>query len=183
MKKKLLIFLCCIGVYSVGAQNLVVENFQQLLLQAKLNYIAPLEQSYKVIPVEKNDFHVYEYAIRSKSKDLEIRYSIESIEEDKQTSDIPHIKCFSLVNTLADNQQDQAIAVHNISAKDLSEKYNADWGAIIYFRPKSAFSTKSHCKMLSLFAEGKADVYIFYLFDEPSKEVDQQQYTLRFVED
>ena len=181
MKKLLFLFFIC--SHTLWAQNHETKNFQQILAQASLQYNAPLENSYKVIPIESNNIHNYTYAIKSKSKDLEIRYSIKKFQQtDLHTNHIPHLKCLALANTIADNTQDFAIAVHDISAKNLS-KYNADWGAIVYFRPKTQFSTKIHCKMLALFAEDKADVYIFYLFNEASKELDHQLYNIRFEKD
>ncbi|MFK8101064.1 MAG: hypothetical protein AB8G15_01015 [Saprospiraceae bacterium] len=183
-KKKLLVIFFGISMQCSSAQSLALTQFQAVLQAAQLDYVAPLENAYRPIAVEPNEFHSYEYAIQSKSRDIEIRYSIKTFATiAAPKNELPHLKCLAIANTLADNKVDQAIAVHGIPKRELMEKYNADWGAIVYFQPKIQFSDKTHCKMLTLFADGKADVYIFFLFDEPSDELKHQMYTLRFASD
>ncbi len=183
-KKKLLVLIFGISLQCSAAQSLDFARFQAILQAAQLDYVAPLENAYRPVAVAPNEFHTYEYAIQSTSRDIEIRYSIKQFTEvAAPANEVPHLTCLAIANTLADNTIDQAIAVHGIPKKELIEKYNADWGAIVYFQPKTQFSDKTHCKMLTLFADGKAAVYIFFLFDEPSDELKHQMYTLRFATD
>ena len=52
---------------------------------------------------------------------------------------------------------------------------------IAFFSPKDLFSEKEHCKMISLYKEGKGMTYIFFLFDEITEEVDMQKYCLKYA--
>ena len=68
-----------------------------------------------------------------------------------------------------------------MKTQQLQEEFNADWGAIAFFQPKKEFSTKEHCKMVAIHAEGKGNVYIFYLFDDPQTDLEELFATLRFL--
>ena len=81
----------------------------------------------------------------------------------------------------ADLEDEEArMVLHEMSKEDL-ESYQADWGAIVFFQPKRIFSDEDHCKMLALYREGKGIVYIFYLFNKASEEVDLQKNCLSFL--
>ena len=86
----------------------------------------------------------------------------------------------SISSTVATNDEDALMALHEMSNQDL-KKYNADWGASFFFQPKKMFSSKKHGKMIALFKEDRGMVIIFYLFNEPSEEVDLQKYCLSFL--
>ena len=81
----------------------------------------------------------------------------------------------------ATNENEEArLVLHEMSKENL-KNYHADWGAVVFFQPKIIFSDKDHCKMLALYQEEKGLVYIFYLFDEASEEVDLQENCLSFL--
>ena len=160
----------------LGAQVKLKKDFLATLEAAQLQYFSPLEDSFKAIRVRKNRILNYDMAIRSKKKNLEIRYAIQL----PSALTFPHMNSLSLATSVASNEENTLVAVHDISQKDLKTFYNADWGATFYFKPKEGFSSKQHCKMLALHAEDKASVYVFYLFDKTDVELEQQSYPFRF---
>jgi len=180
--RPLLLFFCLLGSLlftpSLDAQVKLKKDFLTTLEAARLQYFGPLEDSFKAIRVRRNQVLDYDMAIRSKKKNLEIRYAIQL----PKTLTYPHMNSLSLATSVASNEEDTAVAVHDISKEDLKTFYNADWGATFYFKPKTGFSSRKYCKMLALHAEDKASVYVFYLFDKINEELDQQLYPFRFEE-
>ncbi len=172
------IFLCS---QSSFAQLDLPTTFVEKMEAATLEINVPLENRYKDIAIKKNDFQQYDLAIWSKKEKLEIRYSIEPFLTDTPLNTIPHLQCMKVISNVATNDQDAVVSVHNMSQKELSEEFNADWGAVAYFQPKPEFGDYEHCKMLALFKEGKATAYVFFLFNKASELVDQRFYALRFI--
>ena len=72
-----------------------------------------------------------------------------------------------------------AVGINTVFVDD----FNADWGQVIFFQPKSVFSHKAHCKMLALYKEGKGMAFVFFLFDKGTLELDRRFLALRFKEE
>ena len=88
-----------------------------------------------------------------------------------------------VLTTTATNETDNAtatISVHSMEEEDLKEKFHADWGSIAYFQPKTKFAGYKHCRLLGLYQEGKGMIYVFFLFDEPSRFLDNRLHSLSF---
>ncbi len=165
----------------VIAQLEYTPQFAKLLEATDVILSQPLENQYKKKMIKKNDLFEYHYAIKKKKGDLEIRYAIQPWKsKPEEVNKVPHITTLNLVNTLASNAEDSVISYHILSDKELQEHYNADWGLVAYFKPKENFSEQRHCKMLSLFSEGKGIVNVFYLFDEVSEELENQKFSIMF---
>ncbi|MEM9823942.1 MAG: hypothetical protein AAF985_22850, partial [Bacteroidota bacterium] len=47
--------------------------------------------------------------------------------------------------------------------------------AAVFFQPKASFSRKQHCKMVAIYKEGKANIFVFYLFDDLSVDLNREQ--------
>lgn len=173
-----LILSFCIMALHLNAQVRLAPDFVDLLDQVGLQYFSPVEDSFKSFSPGKNKVLTSNMAIKSKKKDLEIRYAIRHTKK----IEYPHINSFNMASHVASNEEDTNVAVHQIPEKDLKEIYNADWGAIFYFKPKKSFSPKQFCKMLVLYGENKASVYAFYLFDKIDDDLEHQLYQFRFEE-
>lgn len=171
-------YLSCITLPAL-AQLEYPNDFQSVLEKADISYTAPLENSYKNVRIQENDLQKYSFAIKAKKENIEIRYAIELLDTNAYFNP-PQIRCFSRATSVASNDDESVVTVHNISDIDLKDNFNADWGAIMYFKPKLQFSTKKHCKMLALYTEGRAVVYVYFLFNEPTEELDNQFYSIRF---
>jgi hypothetical protein len=133
-----------------------------------LEIMQPLEARYKTIRLRKNRFLQCDYGISSRKEKLEIRYAIEPIEPESRANLIPHVKAFSMATHLATNNEEAVISQLSISPESLAEDFNADYGQVYVFQPKTAFSEKLYCQMLMLYKEGKGMVYVFFLFDDPN---------------
>ncbi len=64
----------------------------------------------------------------------------------------------------------------------LRRDYQADWGKVFFFQPKTGFSSARHCKMLALYREGQSMAFVLFLFDEPGPVLDRRALALRFRE-
>ena len=180
MKKifSLLLFIFFLSE-NMNAQIEIPSTFQELLTATQGEFLQPLENRYKKTKVNENYILTSDFAIRSKKKDLEIRFHLIPEKEGDPLNNVPHMRCFNKANSVATNDEEARVAYHEMS-KEERKKYNADWGATFFFQPKDTFSKKKDCKLITLYAEGKGIAMIFYLFDEATEEVDVQEYCFTF---
>ena len=176
------LFILLTNIPSFGQLDYPID-FKNELQMAQLNFYEPLENSFKSVPIDENELIAYDFAIKSKDKKVEIRYAILPASEQAENF-VPTVNFAAKATSLATNEEEDALMVfHLMDANDLQEQYNADWGASVFFRPKAAFSNKKHCRMLALYAEGKANVFVFYLFNDLSIDLNEPQFkNIRFNE-
>ncbi|MDX1939926.1 MAG: hypothetical protein SFU99_05195 [Saprospiraceae bacterium] len=165
------------------AQIEFTDNFRHLVENAGIDFYEPTEGSYKEVKLQKHSFQPCDFGIRSRREKLEIRYLIAPYSEYNIAFKAPHVECFRMVSNLATNEEDAAITSLSISEDELKENFNADWGKIYFFQPKDSFSERAHCKMLALYSEGKGMALVFFLFDEPSRDLDNRYLALRFKDE
>jgi len=173
----ILISLFSLLSISIHAQIKFSEDFFQKMEAMQMEFLQPLEASYKKIKVKKNLILKYDSAIKAKKEDMEIRFALKP---ESVPNQFPHMQATSMTVSIATNEQDTKMVMHEMSKKDL-EEYDADWGLTAFFSPKDMFSEKKHCKMISLYKEGEGMAYVFFLFDKPSEEVDMQKYCLKYA--
>ncbi len=175
-----LILLLLFGIHLEGQIDLPPELSKELAATG-LEIIQPLEARYKTIRLPKNPYLDCDYGIWSKQEKLEIRYAIEPDQQNKKANLVPHVKAFAMASHLASNDEESVISKLSIAPKSLVEEFNADFGEIYFFRPKSTFSDKLNCQMLVLYKEGKGMAYVFFLFDDPNNAaLDYRFYAVRF---
>lgn len=186
MKKKtnnlFLIIICtlCISL-KANAQIELPTTFTQKLEQHHIHIALPLENKFKTVKIDSSKYMPYDFAIKSRKEKLEMRYYIHPFEvNDSTMNDIPQVQSMLLLTNIAKNEEDAITAVHRINQSELKETYQADWGIVAYFQPKTTFSHFTDCKMVALFKEGQATAYIFYLFDGYNDALDQYAFTLTF---
>ncbi len=179
---RLLSFSLLFFSYSNNAftQINVSKSFAQKSAKMDLAFLAPLENSYKKIKASESIVVDFDFEIKAKKADMKIGFAL--FPEGKNAITFPHIKVSNMAISAATNEDEEArLVLHEMSREDL-ESYQADWGAVVFFQPKTVFSDKDHCKMLALYREGKGLVYVFYLFNEASEEVDLQKNCLSFFQ-
>lgn len=155
------------------------KSFSQKLEKMDLDFLAPLENSYKKVKASESIIVDFDFEIKAKKADMKIGFAL--FPEGKNALIFPHIKVSNMAISAATNENEEArLVLHEMSKENL-KNYHADWGAVVFFQPKRIFSDKDHCKMLALYQEEKGLVYIFYLFDEASEEVDLQENCLSFL--
>lgn len=175
----LLCFLCLSTV--LQAQKIdQPAQFQELLLACQLEFLAPLDAGYKDVAIIRNRIQDYNFAIRSRKEKLEIRYLLEPYQKHDPSFETPHIRSIQKLMHLASNEQDFVMSGLDVDPELLKDHFNADWGKVFFFRPKHQFSNYEHIKMLSLFKEGKGMAHIFFLFNEPTRDLNNRMYTIRF---
>mgnify|MGYP000613279374 CR=1 FL=1 len=133
-----------------------------------------------IIDIFEDPFAV-EFIDEAHSTEEEIRYAIIPFETHKETTKIPHVDFMRVVTSTATNDDENAVvSVHAVEEQVLKEHFNADWGSMAYYQPKSRFSTYKHGRLLSLFTEGTGTVDVFFLFDEASRALDNRLHLLQF---
>ncbi len=169
------------GSFSTWSQEIeFTPEFEALCETIGVEVFVPVESDFKSVRIIKNPYQDYQAAIRSRKEKLEIRYAFEPYIESNSFTTMPHLQVTRSVTSVATNEEDAIIAFHEINEADL-EKFNADWGQMVIFRPKVGFSEQPFCKMLTLFKEGKGTSSIFYLFDDADNPaVDELHYALQF---
>ena len=167
-------------VCPIQAQIKLSEDFVQILDQAGIEWMEPVEARYKQVPVRKKAFQAYDYAIRSRKERIEIRYIIRPYEPGAPSADVPHVEASRLVMHLATNDEDYLIAGREVAPELLSGFFNADWGMQYFFHPKAGFADWNHCEVLALHKDGQGTAFVLFLFDEPSRELGNRFYALRF---
>ena len=181
--KSLFFVVAFLNVNLTYGQVKLAPSFLQTLNEAKIAFAEPVENLYKNSKRSRNSLLTCHLAIKNKKGDMEIRYLIKPDNESTNQWLTPHIAGMSTASHLASNLEESSqIVVHTVRREDLSLQFNADWGATFFFTPKKKFSMKKHCKMLVLYKEGSGLVYIFYLFDKISEELDKLAYPVRFQE-
>ncbi|HMQ49805.1 MAG TPA: hypothetical protein PKA00_20325 [Saprospiraceae bacterium] len=180
MKKRIIV--CCLSlcfISGVFSQVKINPRFEQLLQDANLVFLEPTESSYRAVKALKNDYLDSDFIIRSKREGLEIRYVIQPLSVG-EADFWPHVEASRLLTHLASNEEDGVMVGHRIEENQLLQAFGADWAAYYYFEPKSAFGAYRHCRLLALYKEGQAMAYVVFLFNEPSRELEQRLLALQF---
>ncbi|MEM8906921.1 MAG: hypothetical protein AAGD05_03665 [Bacteroidota bacterium] len=184
MKKNLLLPLLLLLFLLPQSHFAQIERstaFEQQLQQAQLDFFEPSENSFKQLPIRKNTVQTYDFAIQSKREKVEIRYVILPA-QDQVLDDFPPVNFTAKASSVASNEEEEFMVFHAMDEATLKNTFNADWGASAFFRPKIGFSNKRHCKMVGLYSKGKANIYIFYLFNDLSIDIDERFHLVRFLE-
>lgn len=166
----------------VRAQLRLSPDFVRLLETSGLDFFQPLDGRYTSQAYLKNDLLSADFIIRSRREKLEIRYNVFPDDPYSDSDDLPHIRAVQMATHLASNDDDSIITALALEDHDLGEeRFNADWGKLFYFRPKSGFSIREHCQMLVLYKAGRGTVFVFYLFDEAGEALDRRFFSLAFL--
>jgi len=183
VKNILLILLFIFVANSIFAQKKIkyAKAFLAKLEQTQIDIFTPVEGKYKSTRPQKNDYQPIDHAIFSKQEGIEIRYAIIPFDADKETTQVPHVDFMRVVTSTATNEDENAVvSVHAVEEQVLKEHFNADWGSMAYYQPKSRFSKYKHCRLLSLYTDGLGLIHVFFLFDEPSRFLDNRLHSLSF---
>ncbi|MCB0570105.1 MAG: hypothetical protein KDC66_10095 [Phaeodactylibacter sp.] len=165
------------------AQVKLTPHFEALLGQAGLEFITPVEARYRPARTARAPFQQYDFAMRSRLEKLEVRYIVKPYDATSPLDELPQLSAFRLVTHLATNEEDYVISERELSPDVLAQDFNADWGRQYFFHPKPHFADARHCELLALHKAGRGTAFVLFLFDEPSRELGNRFYALRFEED
>lgn len=169
-----ILLLQCICVVT-NAQTDQWQLLKEDLDSVGIMVAPPLENRFQTISEQNNLVH-FDFAIKQRKGDLEIRYLIKPAD----SISYPHIDGMSLLTTLATNDQESAVSVMAIKEDVLEKDYKADWGFQAFFKPKISFSSKANCKLIGIYKEGKAIAYMALLFDEADIDLEPYEFVVTF---
>ncbi|MBZ4191112.1 hypothetical protein [Niabella beijingensis] len=159
------------------------RQFEDLLQKASIRFTRP--NGFDTTAVLSKTGVAYQYALKHKTKQIEIRYYVNLLKERAETYRKIRISTppgknpatpdpneeyrltFSLLNlnTAADPVRPYFNKVY--SKEKVTREFNADWGATMGYAPAPDFAKAySFCILIGLHKADCADVYIFYLFNK-----------------
>ncbi len=165
----LMVFVLFLNL-EVTAQHKLPDRFQGQLDKMQIDIAIPTEHSFKAKKVKSQEFWSADYVLRSKKSKVEIHYSLIPSEVADQL--VPQVFTTTTLANLARNEEKYSdIAFHKIPGNVLSGTFNADWGAIAYFRPKYKISRFQYGKLLSLYKANRGFVQVLFLFDSGEEDI------------
>ncbi|SDD86192.1 hypothetical protein [Niabella drilacis] len=176
-----ILYLTTILLLTFIAGNGQNKKFEDGLHNGSLDFKMP--ENFDTLSVTANPDMNYELALKSKTRDLEIRYSIRPLKErieqfEKRAKDSASgmpagahpnkmyqtVLMAVIMNTSGNHQQ--VPGFKSFPPEAVKREFNADWGATTVYPLKSAFGKGySNCMLVTLHRDNQADVYIFYLFN------------------
>ncbi|OGS95754.1 MAG: hypothetical protein A3K04_11225 [Gallionellales bacterium RBG_16_56_9] len=159
------------------------DDFQTLLAEAGIEFTPP--PGFDPCPVHENSVFAYQYAHRSPSGDLELRYRIDSIKRLEEERRIANEGMEVLASTDLNNLHEYSFmaTLFNLSGGMLAEPsvfkpetsallYNADWCALGFIRLADNDFAPGYdsAYVLAIHKSGVADIYVIGLYNDISGE-------------
>jgi len=149
-----------------------------MLDKGMLLFNKPVEGWFKPIPLLQDEFFKYDLVLQHTDDDLEMRCIIEPAYKSNLKNNYPHLLAMRNALSAANNQESNKMIIQKISAASLDSMFNADWGLMVDFIPKKSLTDKTYGKLLSLFAEDKSRLFVFFFFNEAEKDQLEQRLAL-----
>ncbi|HOY17592.1 MAG TPA: hypothetical protein PLC89_09875 [Haliscomenobacter sp.] len=158
------------------AQEIPLQ-IQDFLSRSGVELLYPVDSDYKPAYIPEHLFQRYDYAIRSNKEAVEIRILFLP-----DMGNAPHaqVNSYRMALHIGDNETNTSFTARELTERELTEVFNADWGRVYILKPKASFSMQQHCRFLVLHKENKGMVCVFYLFDKPSAAIDQRLHLLKY---
>jgi hypothetical protein len=147
--------------FKIDAQITFTKGFTKLLKDSELEYFAPVEDWYHIMP---DEFLKYDLVIQNQDGDVEIRFVIKPYKE-KVIDQYPHIEYIRMLLSIATNNETEVIRQLSMDKTEASKNYNADWAGLSHFVPKRKFSKMRYGCLISFYKENIARVYTVILYD------------------
>lgn len=163
-------------------------DFSKILDQNSLVFSFP--QGFTPVPVVDNHDVQYDFALKSQSEKLEIRYRIIPIgwyklSADQDTSMTRHAMLLTMSMNIS-NSNGELPQTHDFRTNDVREEFGADAGSLAAVSSNSDFGKGFQRCVINVFHKNKvADAYVFFLFDDikvfiAALKTDQIYHALRF---
>lgn len=178
------IFLFAISITSVFAKgDKVLEEFNKQIVENDLVFTMPVDFIPTSVDLDKCEDVNYYYAIKHKTKKIEIRYSIFSYDIVLDENDTVYASLMvAVINNISG--EDKFIKFTKLNKDNGLLNYNADFGATIIVNPKSEFGKGyKYAVIIALFKKDSRNVYITYLVDDItdlSTVFDKSMFSLKF---
>lgn len=179
MNRALQFFICIFSLTLAPKPSLgQSELFDNLLQRSALSFIQP--PGFDSIGITENSAMEYEYALKHRSKNFEVRYAIRPLdtllqqyqdkEQNKQPGDInlnPNNLYATLLKTTTLNISNDYLPEMVVFDKAaVKEEFNADWGGTTYVEVGKEFGKGyKYCMIVAIHKDNVADAYLFFLSD------------------
>jgi len=153
--------------------------FSNRLSRSQLTFTAP--EGYKEVPVISNGQMHYEYAIKSRDKNFEVRYAVTpldsifiQIKAMKNDTNLVHVTAVSpnklyyasFLAAMANISGGGQPKVQAFPPAAVKHDFNADWGASSVCEVSGEFGKGyKYCMAVAIHKDNLADAYVFYLAD------------------
>jgi hypothetical protein len=157
----ILTFASLLAFFQLLRAQDTTKSFQQLLQQNSLQFTLPAD--FWGVRVRNNPDVAYDYAICSKTQKLEIRYRIWPV---TQTTPVYETMLVTMALNVSNGQMIQPTPYPK---PDVKAEFGADAGCSGMVHTNSQFGHDyKYCMISAIHKDGIADVYAFYLFDDPN---------------
>ncbi len=185
-KVRIFIFFLLLACPALIFSQQLPADFSGLLARAQLNF--KKQKHFKPVPIIENHKMGYEYAIKHRKKNFEIRYTIRPLDEDirkyketiKQEGVIaadPNEWYPSMFMAISYNVSawESRPTVTKIDAKE----FNADWAASSSAPAREEFAQQYKYQFsIAIHKDKVADAYIYCLYDDPNDLSSLRQFAL-----
>lgn len=172
----------------------VLTEFSDAVTEAHMVFEKP--EGYEPVAVVESEHFSYQYAIRSASGCVEIRYSvipiinqaqqyIESMADenchmiDPNSEQLLMACLFSLVMNL--NGGDPNIPIEQFDPDAVQNEFNADWGASAPFTPRPDFAEFQMGCIVMIHRNNLAQAFVVALFNDLQEQQTQQEWLSAFL--
>lgn len=163
----------------VRAQIPTTPAFETVLDSIGVSIIQPLSGSFRVSPLQKNDYLDDLLRVYSKEEKLEIRFALRAVPPTDVYRQMPSMLAGTLAVNLGSNDEDAVTSVHSFGAEELAV-FNADWAAMYTFRPKRSYSERTNAQLVAIYKDGIGMAYTILLFDKTPPTIEDRQLSLSF---
>jgi hypothetical protein len=162
-----LFVLVLLSAHNLCAQG-IPDNFQRLLQRNAMQYSIP--SGFVSTPVVENGDVVYDFAIRSTTTKLEIRYRIWPIDKGMQNDPKRNSVYQAMVQTMGLNiSNGQMVQTKQYPLGDVKAEFGADGGITGTVRTDSQFGRGYKiCMISAIHKDNIGDAYAFFLCDDPN---------------
>ena len=159
------VLLCGTGI--AGRCQTLPPRVSELIRSHSLQFAVP--PGFAPTSVMPNDDVVYDFAVKSQTKKLEIRYRIIPIRRTNEAPSIDvntmyHAMLIAMALNISGGQQPHT---QDYPENSVREEFGADAGATTAVRCNSDFGKDyQNCLISAMHKDDVADAYVFFLFDD-----------------
>jgi len=146
--------------------SLKKDTFNNLLEKYNIDFNIP--EDFEAIQPKENDNFTYQYAIKHKSENFEIRYYFKPSKNPRENT-VEYAEDFLAVASLGISEE----KLSNLPQIDLfpeegvKDEFNADWGGTAAFVPKSKFGEGyEFCSINSVMKKDIGQIFFIFMFSD-----------------
>lgn len=162
------------------AQVTLTAPINKLLSDTGIEFAPPAD--YTSVGVEKNTQMNYDFAIKSNTIGLEVRFAIRP---DKNATGENDAGNMAVAMNVSGDKNPAALRTNAFPPASVKKEFNANAGGIYFLQNADKVFSKTYtsCLMMYLNKKGVGDIYAFLLFDEMNEPaVKATLYSIKFVD-